>query len=251
MTRRTDAHPELARPDARAPFFSTWRVGTPERQRQTIDAIARTWQNRPWPAGGLLSYHVYTGHDGSTLLHHSQWASEQAYEAFVKTHRQERVDEIDTAVPGIERLGLGRYRRHGSRERQAGDTRVPGLIVTVRIDFVPDAAERRGDWVGLVLKALADDPVGHRGLISAHFHLSTDGTHVLNYAEWESTQAYDAALAAPGEGIGAATDQWDRVRTHPDVRGFTGSRYDHALGLAPEQPPAATDGSAAPAGRGR
>ncbi|MER7718344.1 antibiotic biosynthesis monooxygenase [Streptomyces flaveolus] len=233
MTRRTDAHPELARPDVRAPFFSTWRVGTPERQRQTVDAIARTWQRRPWPAGDLLSYHVYTGHDGSTLLHHSQWAGEQAYEAFVKTHRQERVDEIDTAVPGIERLGLGRYRRHGGRERQAGDTRVPGLIVTVRIDFAQDAAERRGEWVDLVLKALADDPVGHRGLISAHFHLSTDGTHVLNYAEWESAHAYDAALAAPGEGIGAATDQWDRVRTHPGVRGSTGSRYDHALGLTP------------------
>ncbi|CAM5261278.1 antibiotic biosynthesis monooxygenase [Streptomyces fumanus] len=233
MTRRTDAHPDLLRPDAGASFFSTWRVGGPERQRETVEAIARTWERRPWPADALRSYHVYTGHDGETLLHYSQWENEQAYEAFARTQRQERVDEIDTAVPGIERLGLGRYRRHAGRERRAGDTRVPGLIVTVRIDFAPGAADRRGDWVGLVLEAVADDPVGHRGLISAHFHLSTDGTHVLNYAEWESADAYDAVLAAPGEGIGSPTDLWDRVRTHPDVRGFTGSRYDHALGLVP------------------
>jgi hypothetical protein len=125
MTRRSDTCPDLTRPEVGAPFFSTWRVGTAERQRQAVEAIARTWERRPWPAADLLGYHVYTGHDGSTLLHHSQWASEQAYEAFVKVHRQERNDEIDTAVPGIERLRLGRYRRYRSGVRDGG-TRVPG-----------------------------------------------------------------------------------------------------------------------------
>lgn len=52
MTRRTDAHPELDRPDVLAPFFSfsTWRVGSPARQRLSADAIARTWERRPWPS---------------------------------------------------------------------------------------------------------------------------------------------------------------------------------------------------------
>ncbi|CAL9609560.1 hypothetical protein SUDANB145_05589 [Streptomyces sp. enrichment culture] len=235
MTRRTDTHPDLTRPDAGAPFFSTWRVGTPERQRQAVEAIARTWERRPWPADGLRSYHVYTGHDGETLLHHSQWASEQAYEAFVKTHRQERVDEIDAAVPGIERLGLGRYRRHGGLERAAGDTRVPGLVVVVRAEFAPEAAERRAGWTDRLLGTIERGP----GLISAHFHLSTDGTHVLNYAEWESAGAYDDGPAA----------HWDGARTWPGLRGFTSGRYGHALGLVPG--PSATDGTAAPAGRGR
>jgi quinol monooxygenase YgiN len=227
MSRRIEQHPDLTDPRTGAPFFSTWRVGTPERQQQTVEVIGRTWERRPWPAGDLLGYHVYVGHDGSTLMHHSQWSSEQGYEAFVKTHRQERVDEIDTAVPGIERVGLGRYRRYRSRERAVGDVRVPGLIVTVRIDFEEGAGDRREEWVDLVLKALGDDPEGHDGLISAHFHLSTDGGHVLNYAEWESDQAYDQALAAPG------TDAWERVRTYPGVQGVSGSRYRHALGLVP------------------
>ncbi|MEU1937243.1 antibiotic biosynthesis monooxygenase [Streptomyces coeruleorubidus] len=227
MSPRTEQHPDLTDTRVGAPFFSTWRVGTPERQRQTVEAIGRTWERRPWPTGDLLGYHVYVGHDGSTLMHYSQWSSEQAYEAFVKTHRQERVDEIDTAVPGIERVGIGRYRRYGGLERAVGDVREPGVIVTVRVDFEEGAGERREEWVDLVLKALGADPEGNAGLISAHFHLSADGGHVLNYAEWESDQAYDEALAAPG------TDTWERVRTYPGVKGSSGSRYRHALGLVP------------------
>ncbi|MEU1853082.1 antibiotic biosynthesis monooxygenase [Streptomyces sp. NPDC019990] len=225
MSRRTEQHPELTDPRVGAPFFSTWRVGTPERQQRVVEEIGRTWQRRPWPTADLLGYHVYAGHDGSTLMHYSRWSGEQGYRAFDETHRQERNDEIDTAVPGIERLGLARYRRYRSVERTAGDERVPGLIVTVRIDFT--AGERREEWVDLVSKALGDDPEGHAGLLSAHFHLSTDGGHVLNFAEWESDQAYDEALAAP------VTDAWERVRAYPGVGEVRGSRYRHALGLVP------------------
>jgi len=234
MARRTHTHPDLTRPDAPAPFFSTWRVGTPERQRETVEAIAATWERRAWPAEGGLGYYVYAGHDGTTLLHHSQWAREQDYEAFVKTQRQERVDEIDTAVPGIERVALDRYRRYRSRERVAGDTRVAGLVVLVRIDFVEGAVEQRRPWVDLVLDALVEPPESGRGLISAHFHLSQDGTHVLNYAEWESAESYDAAIAAPGEGIGSPDPEWERIRTYPAVKEFTARRYSYALGLVPE-----------------
>ncbi|MGW0223577.1 antibiotic biosynthesis monooxygenase [Streptomyces tendae] len=234
MTRRTDAHPDLARPDALAPFFSTWRVGTPERQRQTVDAIARTWERRPWPAEDLRGYHVYTGHDGSTLLHHSQWASEQAYEAFVKTHRQERVDEIDTAVPGIERLGLGRYRRYRStRPEGPAAAVVPGCIVIVEVEFEGSDPDRRRAWVDAVLEALQSEPNPRPGGLSAHFHLSTDGTRVLNYAEWESAQAHIDALAAPGDGVGSSTSQWERVQTWPGLKSSTVNRYDHVLGLVP------------------
>ncbi|MFG3109222.1 antibiotic biosynthesis monooxygenase [Streptomyces tendae] len=234
MTRRTDAHPDLARPDALAPFFSTWRVGTPERQRQTVDAIARTWESRPWPAEDLRGYHVYTGHDGSTLLHHSQWASEQAYEAFVKTHRQERVDEIDTAVPDIERLGLGRYRRYRSaRPEGPAAAVVPGCIVIVEVEFDGPDPDRQRAWVDAVFEALQSEPNPRPGGLSAHFHLSTDGTRVLNYAEWESAQAHLDALAAPGDGVGSSTSQWERVQTWPGLKSSTVNRYDHVLGLVP------------------
>ncbi|GGZ33516.1 antibiotic biosynthesis monooxygenase [Streptomyces poonensis] len=230
MTRRTTEHPDLTRPDATAPFFSTWRVGTPERQRATVEAIAATWLAAPYPAQGPLAYYVYTGHDGTTLLHHSQWVREEDYEEFVRTQRQGRNDRIDAAAPGIERVGLHRYRRYRSHERAAGDTRTPGLVVTVRVDFEDEegAADRRREWVDLVLAALAGNVAGDRGLISAHFHLSQDGTHVLNYAEWESEEAYDKALADT-----APTPEWERVRAFPGMKGAEGSRYTYALGLVP------------------
>lgn len=165
-------------------------------------------------------------------MHYSQWASEQAYEAFVKTHRQERVDEIDTAVPGIERLGLGRYRHYRSAVRD-GDQRIPGCIVIVDIEFEGPDPDRQRAWVDAVLEALESEPTPHPGGISGHFHLSTDGTRVLNYAEWESAQAHLDALAAPGDGIGSASDQWERVQTWQGLKSTTVSRYDHALGLVP------------------
>ncbi|MFB7596983.1 antibiotic biosynthesis monooxygenase [Streptomyces sp. NPDC056160] len=230
--RRTSTHPDLGDPRVGAPFFSTWRVGTPDRQRQTVDAVAEAWGRRPWPADGLLSYHVYAGEDGSTLLHHSQWASEQAYEAFVRTLRQERVDEIDTAVPGIERLGLGRYRYY--RGASAGpDERVPGCVVIVEVEFDGPDADRQRAWADAVLEALAAEPAPHPAGMAAHFHLSTDGRRVLNYAQWESAQAHADALAAPGAGVGSASAQWQRVRNWPGLRSSTVRRYEHALGLVP------------------
>lgn len=234
MTSRTDAHPVLDRPDVGASFFSTWRVGTPPRQRQTVEAIADTWARRPWPADGLLGYFVYAGEDGSGLLHYSQWTDEQAYEAFVKTRRQERNDAIDTAVPGIERVGLGRYRHYRSLAEGDRAARVPGCVVIVDIEFEgPDPARQRA-WVDAVEEALTAEPTPHPGGISAHFHVSTDGTRVLNYAEWETAQDHIDALAAPGDGIGSPTELWRRVQTWPGLKSGTVNRYEYALGLVPD-----------------
>lgn len=44
------------------------------------------------------------------------------------------------------------------------------------------------------------------GFVSANIHVSTDGTRVVNYAQWENPQAYQAMLADPTarEHMGAA-----------------------------------------------
>ncbi|MCI3277185.1 antibiotic biosynthesis monooxygenase [Streptomyces cylindrosporus] len=234
MTRRTDTHPDLADPRIGAPLFSTWRVGTPLRQRRTVEAFAAAWERRPWPSPALLGHHLYTGHDASTVLHYSQWTDEQAHAAFARTQRLERVDEIDTAVPGIERLGLGRYRHYRSRVPEDRAARTPGCVVLVDVEFESADPERQRAWVDAVFEALENEPAPHPGGIAAHFHLSTDGTRVLNYAEWESAQAHQEALAAPGDGIGSATARWERVQTWPGLKSSTVSRYDHALGLVPD-----------------
>ncbi|CAL9384436.1 antibiotic biosynthesis monooxygenase [Streptomyces sp. enrichment culture] len=231
---RPHARPDLARPGVGLVKASTWRVGTPERQRAAVEAIARTWEKRPWPTEGLLSYTVHIGEDGDTLLHYSQWRSEEDYQELVRTERAARNAEIDAAVPGIERVALHSYELYRSTGLGAdGPGRVPGCVVTVEVEFDgPDPARQRG-WVDAVFEALGSDPEPHPGGISGHFHLGLDGARVLNYAEWESADAHREALAAPGDGIGAPTPQWRRVRAYPGLVRSTVRRHTPGLSLAP------------------
>ncbi|MFD3664106.1 antibiotic biosynthesis monooxygenase [Streptomyces sp. NPDC058659] len=141
-----DARPDLYRPGVGTVLASTWRVGTPERQRAAVEAIRTAWESREWPELGLLSYSVFIGTDGDTLLHYSQWTAEQAYEDFVRTYRDDRNAEIDAAVPGIERVELHRYALPHRSAAAAGT----GALV----------------------------------------HRSTDGTRVLDFAEWEGERAH-------------------------------------------------------------
>ncbi|MFI6420492.1 antibiotic biosynthesis monooxygenase [Streptomyces sp. NPDC050842] len=145
-----DARPDLYRPGVGTVLASTWRVGTPERQRAAVEAIRTAWESREWPELGLLSYSVFIGTDGDTLLHYSQWTAEQAYEDFVRTYRDDRNAEIDAAVPGIERVELHRY-------------------------APPSRPSAAADGTG---------PAG------PHLHVSTDGARVLDFAEWGSEQAH-------------------------------------------------------------
>ncbi|MFC7306621.1 antibiotic biosynthesis monooxygenase [Streptomyces monticola] len=202
-------------------LVSTWRVGTAERQKEVVEAIADAWESREWPHEGLLSYSVYTGTDGDTLLHYSQWRDLAAYEQFFAASdngRSARNADIDAAVPGIRRMGLNKYElyRSGSLDRQR-DARVPGCIVIVDVEFEgPDAARQR-DWIDTVFEALGSEEHPHPGGISGHFHTSLDGTRVLNYAEWESEQAHIEALVAPGEGVGSGSELWRRVQQYPGL----------------------------------
>ncbi|MET7363150.1 antibiotic biosynthesis monooxygenase [Streptomyces sp. NPDC005562] len=245
-TLTTGTHPRPARPDAGLTFISTWSTGSPERQRATLDAIATAWGSRPWPHEGLLSYAVYAGADGSTVLHHSQWRDEAAYQEFFAhsgNGRDARNADIDAAVPGIARLGLNKTRlyrswtgnREGDGDGDGGrEGREPGTVVIVQIDFDGPDADRQRAWVDGVVEALDTDPAGHPGLLSAHFHVSTDGRRVVNYAEWESEQAHVDALAAAGDGVGSPTPHWRRVQDFPGVvRDDAVARYRFTYGFVP------------------
>ncbi|AXK35459.1 antibiotic biosynthesis monooxygenase [Streptomyces armeniacus] len=238
MTAAVHTPPRLDRPDLGVAVFSRWRTNGPDRQAATVDAIAAAWESRPWPTADLLSYSLYTANDGHTLLHYSQWTSEEALRVFQQHHRDERLADIFEAVPDAERLGLRVYDRYRSAVvapgGAAGDVRVPGCIVTVEIEFEgPDAGRQRA-WVDAVFDALDDEPDPHPGGFSAHFHVSTDGAHVLNYAEWESEQAHIDALAAPGDGVGSPTAAWRRVQQYPGLKSSTVTRHAFALSLVPD-----------------
>ncbi|BFP56071.1 antibiotic biosynthesis monooxygenase [Streptomyces griseus] len=225
--------PDPARTDARIAKVSTWNVGTPQRQREAVDAIRKTWESRAWPHPGLLSYSVHAGEDGATLLHYSQWTGEQAFQDFVREVRDGRNAEIDAAVPGIERLALHTYELYRSGLRAEGDTRETGCVVIVDVEFDGPDPDRQRAWVDAVFEALGEEAELPAGGIAAHFHTSTDGTRVLNYAEWESAGHHVAALAAPGEGVGSPSPLWERVQKYPGMTGGGVNRYTPALSMAP------------------
>jgi quinol monooxygenase YgiN len=58
----------------------------------------------------------------------------------------------------------------------------------------PDRARQLAD----LLTAATEDVMQHiDGFISANIHLSTDGTRVVNYAQWRSVEAMDAMREDP------------------------------------------------------
>lgn len=67
--------------------------------------------------------------------------------------------------------------------------------------------------------------------LAAHFHVSTDGTRVLNYAEWKSAEHHIAALTAPGEVVGNPSPLWERVQKYPGVTGGGVNRCTPALSM--------------------
>ncbi|WNI25456.1 antibiotic biosynthesis monooxygenase [Streptomyces sp. ITFR-16] len=230
------SRPDVTRTDAGVVKASTWDVGTPERQRQAVEAIRKAWESREWPQPGPLSCTVHTGEDGRTLFHYSQWADEETFQAYVRSARDERNAEIDAAVPGIERIALHTYELYRFGTPGGPDAVAPGCVVIVDVEFEgPDPARQR-DWVDTVFEALGTDPAPAPGGLAGYFHVSTDGTRVLNYAEWVSAQAHIDALAAPGNGVGSRTPQWERVQTYPGVTGGGVHRYTPALSLRPGAP---------------
>jgi heme-degrading monooxygenase HmoA len=57
--------------------------------------------------------------------------------------------------------------------------------------------ENAADLARLLASATEDVMIHQPGFRSANIHLSTDGTRVVNYAQWDSAEAYQAMLSDP------------------------------------------------------
>ena len=112
----------------------------------------------PWP-DALISRTCYLSTDEQRVLTYEQWSDDQ---------------------PDVEDPAAIAYRLYRSGVRD--DAPVPGCIVIVEVQT--DAGDTARQWVDAVFDALAAETTLHPGGISGHFHISLDGTRVLNYAEW-------------------------------------------------------------------
>lgn len=140
---------------------------------------------------GLLDVQRLEALDGGDVVTLSQWSGPA---------------EVDGAVA---------YRRYRSAGLGSTGDRPVGCVVLVSAEFDrPGVAE---EWVDLVFEALASGE-SHPGGIGACFHVSTDGTRVLNYAEWTSAQAHQDALERGNGSVGLG-EAWRRVQSFTHLTG--------------------------------
>jgi len=213
-----ESYPQLNRPDVGIALASTWQVGDPTRQQAAVEAIHSIWTTSPWPLPDLISYSVFTSTTGDTLLHYSQWRTEEAAaNRLAGDELTARRLKIDSAVPGIERFGAHPYRPYREARRPSVTGR-PGCYVAVRIEFDGPDALRQRRWVDGLFSAASgeQDP---DGLIGALFHLSLDGTRVFNLAEWTTEQAHQDMIDKPPGSVR------DAARGFPGVTSIGFERY--------------------------
>jgi Antibiotic biosynthesis monooxygenase len=228
----SDEIPSIIRHNTGAILVSEWLVETSGRQQATLEAFVAGWRSVPWPAG-LLSTTLLASTDGAALLNFAQWTSADAYTAFVETHRKSLAEQLDRAVPGIQRGPAVSYLFYRGGVRPGASA--PGCAVIVSVEFDGPDEHRQRQWVDSVFEAMASEPKLPPGGVSAHFLISTDATRVLNYAEWTDEDSHQKALDASGQGTIGPGPKWRKVGSFPGLKSSGFRRYRSGLSLVPPQ----------------
>lgn len=216
-------------PDARtAPMglFGIWKAGSADRQRSAVTAVEQAWRARPWPGSGLSAYGVLVGDDDDTLLHVTLAEDSDAAGEQDLSWKQ----DVDTAVPEIERIGVDACRRHRSTPT-IGDIGEARCVVLVTRDFDGPDIERAENLVDTLFDSSADTPQA-TGLIAAHFYISLDGARVFNYALWESAEAHQRMIENRPPELESNPD-WQKVHAWPGLRSSAFQRFRPGVLLRP------------------
>lgn len=183
MTSHRASLPDITHHDVDIVLVSQWTVDTPERQQAVAEATITAWERAPWP-DGCISLACFVNIEGDIVLTYSQWTSDEACREFVRTNRPALINSIEETIPDIELTDPIEYRlyRSGVSDSERGD---PECIVVVSFDT--DDSEQQRQFVDSMFDISPDLPPD---CLSAHFHFSTDGTRILNYAEWTDEAAH-------------------------------------------------------------
>ncbi|MYS19324.1 Antibiotic biosynthesis monooxygenase [Streptomyces sp. DvalAA-14] len=180
MPQRTaSAPPDIRRADSTAAHVAQWYV--PDRQAgvEALKTAAEQWRATPWPAG-ILSFSAYLSTGFDTALTYVQTADAGAHRAFT------------AGLSGLAGAATVQYALHRAIVLDPGAPAPASFVVA---SFDVDGPDPQQRVVASIAGALEQAPAGaHPGMISANFHLSADGSRVLNYAEWTTDEAHVAFL---------------------------------------------------------
>lgn len=223
-------HPDLTRPDAGLVVVTEFDVSGPDQQQALFAASRAAWDKLPWPET-LLAITWLASTDGRRALAYVQWRDDSEFESYGRTHRPILAAHFKEAVPGAVGSPPVFYRRYRSGTRP--DAVEAGCIVAVSVEFDGADEARARTWIDTVFDAIGSDPAPPAGGLGAHFHISLDGTRVLNYAEWIDEASHVAALARSGIGAVGSGPKWREVQTFPGLKGSRVTRYRFDRRLAP------------------
>ena len=222
MTTMISALPDVTHPEVRLVLTSELAVSDPAHQRPSADAMLDSFDHSPWPEG-LISHTVLLGTDGVSLQHYAQWTGVEAYEVFQREDPPARLAAIRGVTPDLERVRGGPYVLYRSMDSESDAT--PGCIVIIDVEFEGPDPRRQRDWVDAVFDAVEGTEGDAPGGLAGQFHLSMDGTRVINYAEWVDEAAHIAALAPhDGRSVGGGP-LWNRVQTFPGLKASLVKRF--------------------------
>jgi hypothetical protein len=212
--------PRIDRPDVEIAVVNQWNVMDSQRSTDLAEASFNAWQRTPG-LKGLVSLNFFLSTDGQNVLSYAQWNSQAAYMRFAETHSN-LIDAQSIT-----------YRLYRSAARD-GDIRIPGCMVIVSVEFDGPDMPRQRQWIDAVFEALDGETERPHGGIFGHFHVSTDGTRVLNYAGWTDEHAHRDALEKSGQGTIGSGILWQRVRTFPGVVASGFKRYRFYRSFIPQ-----------------
>ncbi|WP_405858364.1 antibiotic biosynthesis monooxygenase [Streptomyces sp. NBC_00090] len=177
-TAQLSTNPDITRPDSHVVHMSYWFVDGADQGRAVLDEIMDVWDGSPRP-DGILSFSCYLSTGNDLVLTYAQCTDDAVYRSFT---RGLSLPAGPASTAPIE------YRLH--RDVLVDTTgQAPGAMVAASFDV--DGSERQRSIVDAIVSnvesASADEQAG---LIAAHFHLSVDGSRVLNFAEWTDDEAH-------------------------------------------------------------
>ncbi|SFE67028.1 Antibiotic biosynthesis monooxygenase [Actinacidiphila alni] len=173
------APPDIRRADSTAVHVAQWYVPDRETGVATLDRAVAQWDAARWPSG-IRSVNAYLSTEHDTVLTYVQTSDPAAHAAFTAG-----LTDLAGAATVAYTLHRAIVLHHGPL--------VPASFVVATFDVDGPHAQR--GIVDSVAGALEQAPGDrHPGLLSANFHLSADGTRVLNYAEWTSDEAHISFL---------------------------------------------------------
>ena len=211
--------PSMTRAGVGLVALNRWRADDRAHQLRLARASLDAWHVLPWPAG-LLGHHVALGTEGEVVLNYSQWSDRAALERFSADGLAERAAWVQARGGEVDRLSslhLRRYRTmHGPREHDEAT----GCLVLV--SFATQHAGQQMSLVdGIVHNATTQQPISP-GMLASHFHVSIDGTRVVNVVEFTSAEAHQRVV----EGSLPGSPVLEFIQAQPGVEGLGFERFE-------------------------